>query len=129
MARTVAVAVVSRAACNPPWSKHIRNVSARRAVISRPSKRVRAAREQLNSFGRQGDVKRLELALTRIDEAQRLAGQLDQDANARAAEGRKRSPIWIGQTSVIVDVRKHLIVERRVHISRALATVPGHDAS
>jgi len=49
--------------------------------------RVRAAREQLNSLGRQDDVKRLELALTRIDEAQRLAGQLNQDANARAAEG------------------------------------------
>jgi hypothetical protein len=41
------------------------------------------------SVGRQDDVKRLELALIRIDEAQRLAGQLDQDANARAAEAAK----------------------------------------
>jgi hypothetical protein len=34
-------------------------------------------------------VKRLELALTRIDEAQRLAGQLSQDANASAADAAK----------------------------------------
>ena len=34
-----------------------------------------------NGLGRQDDVKRLELAFIRIDEAQRLAGQLTQDAN------------------------------------------------
>lgn len=50
---------------------------------------ARAASERLNGLGRQDDVKRLELALTRIDEAQRLAGQLNQDANARAAEAAK----------------------------------------
>ena len=34
-----------------------------------------------NGLGRQDDVKRLELAFIRIDEAQRLTGQLNQDAN------------------------------------------------
>ena len=47
---------------------------------------LRRAEEQLKGLGRQDDVKRLGPALTRIDEAQRLAGQLDQDANSRAAE-------------------------------------------
>ena len=42
---------------------------------------VRAAKERLNGLGRQDDVKRLERAFIRIDEAQRLAGQLTQDAN------------------------------------------------
>jgi hypothetical protein len=51
--------------------------------------RTRAAREQLNRLGRQSDVKGLELAVTRIDEAQRLAGELNQDANARASEAAK----------------------------------------
>jgi hypothetical protein len=50
---------------------------------------LRRADEQLKSLGRQDDVKRLEPAFTRIDEAQRLAGQLDQSANARAAEAAK----------------------------------------
>jgi hypothetical protein len=50
---------------------------------------LRRAEEQLKSLGRQDDVARLEPALTRIDEAQRLAGQLDQSANARAAEAAK----------------------------------------
>ena len=50
---------------------------------------ARAARERLTALGRQDDVKRLELGLSRIDEAQRLAGQLNQDANARAAEAAK----------------------------------------
>jgi hypothetical protein len=47
---------------------------------------LRRAEEQLKSLGRQDDLKRLEPAFTGIDEAQRLAGQLDQSANARAAE-------------------------------------------
>jgi hypothetical protein len=34
-------------------------------------------------------VKRLELVLVRIDEAQRFSGQLNQEANARAAEAAK----------------------------------------
>src|SRR3954447_4932400 len=50
---------------------------------------VRAAKERSNGLGRQDDVKRLELALTRIDEAQRLAGQLNQDANARGSDAAK----------------------------------------
>jgi hypothetical protein len=61
---------------------------------------VRAASQQLNSLGRQDDVKRLELALTRIDEAQRLAGQLNQDANARAAEGAKAIADVLGTVPV-----------------------------
>jgi len=47
---------------------------------------LRRAGERLKSLGRPDDVKRLDLALVRIDEAQRLAGQLDQEANSRAAE-------------------------------------------
>ena len=35
------------------------------------------------------DAKSLEVALTRIDEAQRLAGQLNQDANALADDAAK----------------------------------------
>ena len=47
---------------------------------------LRAAEARLNSLGRQADTKPLELALAKIDEAQRMAGQLNQDANALAAE-------------------------------------------
>jgi hypothetical protein len=50
---------------------------------------LRRADEQLKSLGRQEDVARLESALAQIDEAQRLAGKLDQTANARAAEAAK----------------------------------------
>jgi hypothetical protein len=50
---------------------------------------VRAAAARLNDLGRQEDAKRLEIALTRIDEAQRMAGQLNQDANALAADAAK----------------------------------------
>ena len=50
---------------------------------------LRSARERLNSLGRQDDTKRLDLALTKIDEAQRMAGQLDQGANTRVAEAVK----------------------------------------
>ena len=35
------------------------------------------------------DAKRLAVALTRIDEAQRMAGQLNQNANALAADAAK----------------------------------------
>jgi len=48
---------------------------------------LRRAEEELKSLGRQDDVKRLESMFTQIDEAQRLAGQMDQDASSRAAEG------------------------------------------
>jgi Tfp pilus assembly protein PilX len=50
---------------------------------------LRAADAQLNGLGRQEDAKQLEIALTRIDEAQRMAGQLNQDANALAADAAK----------------------------------------
>jgi len=61
------------------------------------SRHLEAARTALNSasssldtLGRQEDSKRLALALTRIDEAQRMAGKLNQDANALAADAAKR---------------------------------------
>jgi hypothetical protein len=47
---------------------------------------LRAADDRLNGLGRQEDAIQLKIALTRIDEAQRMAGQLSQDANSRAAE-------------------------------------------
>ena len=50
---------------------------------------LRAADAQLKGLGRQEDAKGLALALTRIDEAQRMAGQLNQDANALAADAAK----------------------------------------
>jgi hypothetical protein len=50
---------------------------------------LRAADAQLSALGRQDDSKRLAIALTRIDEAQRMAGSLGQDANSRAADAAK----------------------------------------
>ena len=50
---------------------------------------LRAANARLKGLGRQQDVTRLESALTRIDEAQRKVGQLNQDANALAADAAK----------------------------------------
>lgn len=50
---------------------------------------LRAATTRLNDLRLQDDAKRLEVALTRIDEAQRMAGELNQDANAVAAEAAK----------------------------------------
>ena len=50
---------------------------------------LRAAEARLNGLGRQADTKPLELALANIDEAQRIAGQLNQDANALAADASK----------------------------------------
>jgi len=47
---------------------------------------LRAAQARLTDPGRQEDTKRLALVLTRIDEAQRRAGQLNQDANAHVAD-------------------------------------------
>jgi hypothetical protein len=44
------------------------------------------AAERLKSLGRDEDVKQLETALARIDDAQRMAGKLDQSANSRAGE-------------------------------------------
>lgn len=50
---------------------------------------LRASAARLNGLGRQADAKPLELALAKIDEAQRMAGQLNQDANALAADASK----------------------------------------
>ena len=50
---------------------------------------LRATETRLNSLGRQADTKTLELALAKIDEAQRMAGELNQDANALAADASK----------------------------------------
>ncbi|HWI17222.1 MAG TPA: hypothetical protein VNT81_05720 [Vicinamibacterales bacterium] len=55
---------------------------------------LRAANARLLSLDLTEDPKSLEAALTQIDEAQRLAGQLNQDANAVAADAAK----------IIVDV-------------------------
>lgn len=50
---------------------------------------LRTADARLNSLGRQDDATRLAAASTRIDEAQRMAGKLNQDANALAADAAK----------------------------------------
>ena len=47
---------------------------------------LRRATERLKSAGREEDAKRLDSALARIDEAQKMAGRLDQGANSRAAD-------------------------------------------
>ena len=60
---------------------------------------LRAADGRLNALGRQEDAKRLTLALTRIDEAQQLAGKLNQDANAVAADAAKTINEVLGSTS------------------------------
>ena len=60
---------------------------------------LRAAEARLNDLGRQDDAKRLTIAFTRIDEAQRLAGQLNQDANAVAADAAKTIDDVIGSAA------------------------------
>jgi len=50
---------------------------------------LRAADARLTGLGLQEEATRLKIALTRIDEAQRMAGQLNQDANAVAADAAK----------------------------------------
>jgi hypothetical protein len=47
---------------------------------------LRAAGERLTALGREDEAKRLDTALLKIDEAQRMAGQLEQGANDRVAE-------------------------------------------
>ena len=47
------------------------------------------ADERLKSLGRDDEVRRVETALASIDEAQRMAGKLDQSANSRAGEAAK----------------------------------------
>ena len=48
--------------------------------------RLQMAADQYREDGRDDDLKRVEAALTAIAEAQRMAGQLDQAANRRAAD-------------------------------------------
>jgi hypothetical protein len=50
---------------------------------------VQRAAQRLQSRGGADDRKRLDAASASIDEAQRLAGKLDQTANARAADAAK----------------------------------------
>jgi len=59
---------------------------------------VRASEARLNSVGRQADTKPLELAPAKIDEAQRMAGQLNQDANALAADAAKAITVVLDTT-------------------------------
>jgi hypothetical protein len=47
------------------------------------------ADEQLKSLGRDDEVKHVAAALAGIDDAQRLAGKLDQNANSRAGDAAK----------------------------------------
>ena len=47
------------------------------------------AEKQLESLGRDDEAARVQTALTNIDEAQRMAGKLDQSANARAGDAAK----------------------------------------
>ncbi|MEO8259507.1 MAG: hypothetical protein ABI868_19325 [Acidobacteriota bacterium] len=50
---------------------------------------LRRADARLKTIGRDEQVMRLAIALARLDEAQQFAGQLDQTANARAADAIK----------------------------------------
>jgi hypothetical protein len=58
---------------------------------------LRAADARLTRLGRPEDATLLATALTRIDEAQRMAGQLNQDANAIAANAAKTIDEMLGR--------------------------------
>lgn len=60
---------------------------------------LRDADARLKDLGRGEDATRLEGALTRIDEAQRMVGQLNQDANAVAADAAKTIDDVLGRTA------------------------------
>ena len=47
------------------------------------------AEERLKSLGRDAEVKQVQTAQASIDDAQRMAGKLDQNANSRAGEAAK----------------------------------------
>ena len=47
---------------------------------------LRRADERLKSLGREDEVKQVQTAIVSIDDAQRMAGKLDQSANLRAGE-------------------------------------------
>lgn len=59
---------------------------------------LKTADARLNALGRQDDAKRLATASARIDEAQRMAGKLNQDANALAADAAKTIADVLGTT-------------------------------
>ena len=50
---------------------------------------LRRADERLKNLGRDDEVRQMQKALASIDDAQRMAGKLDQSANARAGEAAK----------------------------------------
>ena len=50
---------------------------------------LRRADERLKSLGRDDEAKQVQTALAGIDDAQRMAGKLDQSANTRAGEAAK----------------------------------------
>jgi hypothetical protein len=50
---------------------------------------LRRADERLKGLGRDAEVKQVETALASIDDAQRMAGKLDQGANTRAGDAAK----------------------------------------
>jgi hypothetical protein len=50
---------------------------------------LRRADERLKSLGRDDEVRQVQTALASVDEAQRMAGKLDQGANSRAGDAAK----------------------------------------
>ena len=60
-------------------SRHLENA---RGLLGR-------ADERLKSLGRDDEVRQVQTALASIDDAQRMAGKLDQGANSRAGEAAK----------------------------------------
>ena len=60
---------------------------------------LRAADARLKDLGRQEDAARVQTALMRIDDAQRMAGQLNQNANSLAADAAKTISDVLGRTA------------------------------
>ena len=60
---------------------------------------LRAADARLKDFGMQEDAARVQMALMRIDDAQRMAGQLNQNANSLAADAAKTISDVLGRTA------------------------------
>jgi len=50
---------------------------------------LRRAAERLKSLGRDDELKQVQTALASIDDAQRMAGKLDQSSNSRAGDAAK----------------------------------------
>ena len=60
---------------------------------------LHAADARLKDLGRQEDAARVQTALMRIDDAQRMAGQLNQNANSLAADAAKTISDVLGRTA------------------------------